>query len=94
MFESKEKKIEKLKTNKKKLTDYFYTLKACKEDALLRTYISNKNLPKSDLKYSLCRCHESDLEKEVSVKCNEIWKFKEMTPKEQQAFKNAVTRCY
>ena len=87
-------RIEQLKTNKKELTAYFYTLKACRETALLNTYISNKKLPKLELKYTVCRCNESEMEKEVIEKCNEIWNYKEMTPAEKQAFSNAVARCW
>lgn len=86
-------KIEKLKTNKKELTDYLYTLKVCKETDLLNQYLSNKKTPKSDLKYNVCRCNEADLEKEVSKKCNQIWNYKEMTTSEQQAFTNTIARC-
>lgn len=86
-------KIEKLKENKRKLTDYLYTLKVCKETDLLSQYISNKNITKSDLKYTICKCNENNLEKEVSTKCNQIWNYKKMTLTEQQAFTNAVARC-
>ncbi len=86
-------KIEDLRTNKRALTAYLYSLKVCRETALMNKYLTKKNIEEEDLEYSICKCNEERLDKKTVEKCNTIWNYKAMTKKEQIAFSNTVKRC-
>ncbi len=86
-------KIEELKQNKRDLTAYLYSLKVCKETAVLEEYLAQKNNSELNYAYSVCGCNEEELNKETIEKCNTIWDYKTMTKEQQEAFSNAVERC-
>ncbi len=86
-------KLNEKKKNKRELTQYLYDLKICKESAILDEYLERKKISASDYKYTVCRCNEDDVSKEVIEKCNQIWVFDEMNKTEQKAFSNTVSKC-
>ena len=75
------------------MTQYLHDIKTCKENVVLDKYIERQNLQKSDSKYTICKCNEEELSKEVIEKCNKIWDYDSMLEKEQKAFTNAVAKC-
>lgn len=86
-------KIEKLKSNKRELTEYLYDLKICKESQVLSQYLDDKNIKSSDRIHTVCNCAKEELEEKEKEKCSTIWDVETMTTEQQKAYTNTLNRC-
>lgn len=86
-------KVKKLSKNKRALTEYFYSLKKCKESQILWAYLVNKKMTKPGQQYSVCKCNEKDLKDNEIKECNTIWELDKMTEEQTRAYKNTASRC-
>jgi hypothetical protein len=88
-----DKKIEKLKANKRELTEYLYDMEVCRETEIITQFLAQKKITIVDQKYTLCGCKKEDLEKSEIEKCNSIWDYDSMSIEQQKAYTSKLNRC-